>query len=335
MAGPIAPADAAITTADLRRVRQYEPHDLTISVEAGMPWYELERLLAEHRQMVPLDPPFRSGATVGGVVAANCSGPRRRLFGTARDVVIGMTFATLEGKLVQSGGMVVKNVAGLDMAKLMIGSFGTLAAIAVVNFKLAPLPVGSRTFLCRFDTPEACFAARDGVLKSVLQPSAIDLLNPAAAELCGQPTRWLLALRAGGQANLLNRYSQELPGYESVEDEAEESFWNMVQEFTPRYLATHPNATVVRLRATLRGLQDCVSALDTPVVARAGTGIAYAHFPEPPSAIDGMIDFAPGSFRESRTLWPNPGSEFETMKRIKAMFDPNNLLNPGRLYGRL
>ena len=97
--------------------------------------------------MVPLDPPFADQATVGGVVAANSSGPRRRLYGTARDMVIGMRFATLEGKLVQSGGMVVKNVAGLDMAKLMIGSFGTLAAIAVVNFKLVPMPEAERSFL--------------------------------------------------------------------------------------------------------------------------------------------------------------------------------------------
>ncbi len=119
---------------------EYEPRDLTISVEAGLPWREFTSLLAANRQMVPLDPPFAADATVGGVVAANSSGPRRRLYGTARDLVIGMRFATLEGKLVQSGGMVVKNVAGLDMAKLMIGSFGTLAAIAVVNFKLLPAP---------------------------------------------------------------------------------------------------------------------------------------------------------------------------------------------------
>src|SRR5207253_4650689 len=92
---------------------------------------------------------FAEQATVGGVVAANSSGPRRRLYGTARDMVIGMTFATLEGKLVQTGGMVVKNVAGLDMGKLMIGSFGTLAAIAVVNFKVHPIPV-TRTFLWNF-----------------------------------------------------------------------------------------------------------------------------------------------------------------------------------------
>ena len=105
--------------------------------------------------------PSRDGATVGGVIAANSSGPRRRLYGTARDLVIGMKFATLEGKLVKSGGMVVKNVAGLDMAKLMIGSFGTLAAIAVVNFKLQPMPEVERSFLLPFDSAAAAIAARN------------------------------------------------------------------------------------------------------------------------------------------------------------------------------
>src|SRR5678816_719386 len=131
----------------MKRVLAYEPRDLTISVEAGIRYSDLTRILAQNRQMVPLDPPFSETATIGGIVNANSSGPRRRLYGTARDLVIGMKFATLEGKLVQSGGMVVKNVAGLDMAKLLIGSLGTLAALAVVNFKLIPKPVGSRTFL--------------------------------------------------------------------------------------------------------------------------------------------------------------------------------------------
>src|SRR5579871_4014239 len=136
MGGPIAPADVSISTQKLNRVLQYEPRDLTISVEAGISYRELSRVLAEHRQMVPLDPAFADRATLGGIVAANVSGPRRRWYGTARDMVIGMTFATLEGKLVQTGGMVVKNVAGLDMGKLMIGSYGTLAAIAVVNLRV-------------------------------------------------------------------------------------------------------------------------------------------------------------------------------------------------------
>src|SRR5580658_6473778 len=157
MGGPAAAADVAISTTALTRVLAYEPNDLTISVEAGLRWSELTRTLAANRQMVPLDPPFAAGATVGGVIAANCSGPRRRLYGTARDLVIGMQFATLEGKLVKSGGMVVKNVAGLDMAKLMIGSFGTLADIASVNFKLTPAPEVERSFLLPY--PSAADAA--------------------------------------------------------------------------------------------------------------------------------------------------------------------------------
>src|ERR1019366_1321111 len=96
MAGPVETADVAVTTLSLRGVLQYEPSDLTISVAAGSSWCEFTAALAENRQMVPLDPPFADGATVGGVISANCSGPRRRLYGTARDLVIGMTFATLE-----------------------------------------------------------------------------------------------------------------------------------------------------------------------------------------------------------------------------------------------
>src|ERR1035441_7847474 len=188
-AGPGNPADMALTTLSMRGVLQYEPRDLTISVTAGLSWCELTHLLAESRQMVPLDPPFADGATVGGVISANCSGPRRRLYGTARDMVIGMTFATLEGKLVKSGGMVVKNVAGLDMAKLMIGSFGTLAAIAVVNFKLQPMPELERSFLLPFDSLAAAIAARNVILKGQLQPAAIDLLNPFAARTDRKSTR--------------------------------------------------------------------------------------------------------------------------------------------------
>src|SRR5690242_13170896 len=110
MGGPLVAADTVISTAGLRRVLQYEPHDLTISVEAGMPFSELQALLGQRKQMIALDPPFSAHASVGGVVASNGSGPMRRGFGTARDLVIGMSFAMLDGKVVSSGGLVVKNV---------------------------------------------------------------------------------------------------------------------------------------------------------------------------------------------------------------------------------
>lgn len=342
MGGPLVQASISIDTTALKRLRQYEPRDLTISVEAGMPWCELEHILAENRQMVPLDPPFLAQATVGGVIAANCSGPRRRLYGTARDVIIGMTFATLEGKLVQSGGMVVKNVAGLDMAKMMVGSFGTLAAIAVVNFKLAPIPSHSRTFVREFPDAASVFASRDGLLKGVLQPAAIDVLNPAASARCGR-SGWLLALRAGGNEALLNRYARELPQFEPLDGGAESTFWTTVQEFTPRYLAQHPGAVMLRVASPLSDMQSLVESLQAAIVARAGTGVAYAHFQDPAAAVDWMtshetssvLQFAPESVKQQYTLWPRTGSDFETMTKIKRMFDPRNLLNPGRLYGRI
>jgi glycolate oxidase FAD binding subunit len=308
LGGALQAADATVSTAAMTRVLKYEPRDLTISVEAGMPFAELERVLAKCNQMLPLDPPVdaeRPGAsTVGGVIAANLSGARRRLYGTARDMIIGMTFATLEGKLVSSGGMVVKNVAGLDMAKLMIGSFGTLAAIATVNFKVFPAPVESRTFAMEFTTAAEAFAERDRILRSVLQPSAIDVVN--------WPSGFRLLVHAGGNAAVLDRYARELPRAHVCD----ESVWQEIREFTPRFLAQHARGGVVPISTPLMGMLEVASKLDEPFIARAGSGVIYAHYAENPPAIAVHGDFT-------------------TMLKVKEMFDPEHLLNRGRLYGRI
>jgi glycolate oxidase FAD binding subunit len=348
MAGPIEPADVGITTTALQRVIEYEPRDLTISVEAGLPWRELRQVLAANRQMVPLDPPFGEGATVGGVIAANSSGPRRRLFGTARDLVIGMQFATLEGKLVQSGGMVVKNVAGLDMLKLMIGSFGTLAAIAVVNFKLLPLPEVERSFLLRFDGAAAAMAARNRVLQSQLQPAAIDLLNPAAGATLGTRA-WLLALRAAGNPAAIERYEREftlLGDGMAYDNGPQETLWTYVENFTPEFLALHPEGAVVRASCTLKEVESIMASFDGPAVARAGSGVCCGYFEQTDAAVawlsqavgrgwKAVIEYAPDRQRQSMDLWPAPGKDFGIMQRVKNLFDPSNLLNRGRLYRRI
>ena len=345
MAGAVEPADVAVTTMSLRGVLQYEPRDLTISVAAGVSWCEFTHLLAENRQMVPLDPPFADGATVGGVISANCSGPRRRLYGTGRDLVIGMEFATLEGKLVKSGGMVVKNVAGLDMAKLMIGSFGTLAAITVVNFKLQPMPEVERSFLLPFDSAAAAIAARNVILKGQLQPSAIDLLNPAAARTLGN-SRWLLALRAGGNAAAVERYEQEFADFTDAlafEQERQQTLWRHVENFTPQFLAANQDGAVIRASCTLKDTEAVTESFPGPAVARAGSGVCYGYFERAQAAADwlagtqpsgckAVIEFAPEESRRRLDLWPSPGGDFEIMKRVKHLFDPGNLLNRGRLY---
>jgi glycolate oxidase FAD binding subunit len=347
MAGPVACADETITTAALRRVLEYEPRDLTISVEAGLPWRDLTALLRQNRQMAPLDPPFAAQATVGGVVASNSSGPRRRLYGTARDMVIGMRFVTPARKIVQSGGMVVKNVAGLDMAKLMIGSFGTLAAIVVVNFKLQPMPEVERTILLSFADGKAAFEARARLLTGVLQPAAIDLFNPPAA-IHGSPA-WILAVRAAGNQASVDRYQRELAAFgesQALEGAPHEEFWRRVEDFTPRFLAAHPDGAVVRVSSTLMDLEKCMAPLAVPAVARAGSGVCYLYFDETGAAaryladaaglsLKAVIEFAPEARKSQLELWPAPGADFEIMRRLKALFDPSNVLNRGRLYHRL
>jgi len=313
LGGPVSRSDATVSTAAMRRLLQYDPRDLTISVEAGMPFAELERILAEHRQMLPLDPPWRAQSTVGGVVAANLSGPRRRLYGTARDMIIGMTFATLEGRLVQSGGMVVKNVAGLDMAKLLVGSFGTLAAIAVVNFKVFPTPAASRTFVSEFATAAEAFAERDRILASVLQPSAIDIVNWPPGGLSA--SRFRLFIRAQGNTAVLDRFARALPAAAV----ADESVWDEIHEFTPRFLGEHAGGAVVPMSMKLSEMAGAMSRLSDekiPAIARAGSGSLIAHY---------SADAPPAP-------WPG---DFATMERVKHMFDPDRLLNRGRLYGRI
>jgi glycolate oxidase FAD binding subunit len=348
MGGPVEPADETITTAGLRRVHQYEPHDLTISVEAGLPWRDLSRILSEHRQMVPLDPPFSEGATVGGVVASNSSGPRRRLYGSARDHVIGMYLATLEGKLVQTGGMVVKNVAGLDIAKLMIGSFGTLAAIAVVNFKVIPAPEAERSFLLPFASLAKAIAARNLILNSPLQPSAIDLLNPAAGATLGNRA-WLLAVRVGGNPAVIDRCEKELSRFAEAlafDKERQEVLWRHIENFTLQFLDKAPDGTVVRASCTLKVLEEVVESFDGPAVARAGSGVCYGYFEYSVAAAawiaaavqrgwKAVVEFSPEGKKYELDLWPAPGGDLELMRRVKSLFDPKNYLNRGRLYGRI
>jgi glycolate oxidase FAD binding subunit len=333
MGGPAGDEGVRLSTARMTRIVQYEPRDLTISVEPGIRWRDLAAQLAAHRQTVPLDPPFYEEATVGGVIAVNNSGPRRRLYGTARDHVIGMQFATLTGRLVDSGGMVVKNVAGLDMAKLMIGSFGTLAVITRVNFKLTPLPQNAETFVVASDTLEAAIKRRNAILGGVLQPSALDLLNPAAAELAGF-NGWCLLLEAIGSRAVLDRYRKELGATLATSD-----LWARIREFTPRFLQQCQDGVVVRYSTTLQSMKDVLGKLDAPAITRAGSGVIYGYFQNVEEyrtcALQGTVEFAPAAAKQGLELWPDPGSSFPLMKRIKHMFDPDNLLNEGRLYGRI
>jgi glycolate oxidase FAD binding subunit len=350
MAGPLQPADVLLSTRNLRKILLYEPRDLTVSVEAGCRFSELQAELARNRQMVALDPPFSGEASIGGIVASNSSGPLRRAYGTARDLVIGMKFATLEGQLVQTGGMVVKNVAGLDMGKIMIGSFGTLAAITSLNFRLHSLPEATETYLYSRPELEQALEKRSCILKSAFEPVAIDLLSPAAA-LRLSLRGYVLAVRVAGRENLLVRYRSEFSEAERLAGPEEPAFWRRIQEFTPDFLAEHREGVVARVSTTVQGIGSLPRTVSGAFVARAAAGVSYFYFGSWSAAapwwrkveeqgLTAVIEHAPEDIRTTENLWSGPRTAandeaFVMMEKVKRMFDPNSLLNRKRLYGRI
>jgi len=353
MAGRVESPEVRISTARMRRILQYEPRDLTVSVEAGLPFAELNAQLAKNGQTIPLDGPWSETATVGGMVAANISGARRRRYGSARDMVIGMTFATLEGKLVETGGMVVKNVAGLDIAKLMIGSFGTLAAIASVNFRVTARPEITRTMLFACDNLESALEICGRVLTGVLNPAAVEILNPVLAAQLGLKNLHV-AIQFGGSPAVIARSVKEVERFgtgKSLSGEEEQRFWQSLAQLTPRFLEKFRDGAVVRVSAKLADCGEALRSVDGPGVAHAGTGVVHGWFTRPDAASrwlatalkrgwKGVIEFSGEGARPGLTLWPDTlapksGGDFAIMKEIKRMFDPEGLLNRGRLFNQI
>jgi FAD/FMN-containing dehydrogenase len=167
-----------VTTEALDRILEHEAGDLTCTVEPGVRLSALQAALARHGQRLSLDPP--GDPTIGRLVAENLSGPLRHRFGAPRDLVLGVTLVLGDGTIASSGGKVVKNVAGYDLARLVCGSRGRLAFIARASFRLHPLPRAARTLVAEPGDVPAAVAA---LLGSQLQPSALDVLHPGRVVL--------------------------------------------------------------------------------------------------------------------------------------------------------
>src|SRR5205814_1536605 len=171
--------------------------------------------------------PNASTATIGGVLATNAHGPMKMGFGGVRDYCLGIHFVTGDGKIAKGGGKVVKNVAGYDLMKLLIGSYGSLGVITSANFKVFPAPQQTVTLICHFGTLVEAIALRDSVLKSPLSPLACEIINPAALEYLHESEPrdpddwapdasprsaacWKLALRFAGSDRVLSRIRSDL-----------------------------------------------------------------------------------------------------------------------------
>ena len=256
--------DLAIDLTRLNRVLAYDPADLTLSVEAGMPIAQLQHILAGQRQFLPLDPPFTADATLGGILATNSTGPLRHAYGTARDFVLGMEFVTGHAARTKSGGRVVKNVAGYDLHKLMIGALGTLGIITSVNFKTFPLPRATATFIAFFGHADEALALRRRIAQSPLQPRAVEMIDPRAARILAPERRrlsatgWSVVVAVGGNERVVERHAADLSrimqeehatSFVALSGEEEAALWERIREFPRLAMEFSPAATILKMTA--------------------------------------------------------------------------------------
>jgi glycolate oxidase FAD binding subunit len=347
--------DLALETTGLNKIIEYEPADLTVTVEAGLRFAELQKILGEQGQFLALDPPAQSGATIGGLIATNASGPLRFSSGTARDLVLGVRVANPDGTLTRAGGRVVKNVAGYDLNKLYIGSLGTLGIIVELSFKLAPIPPSTATIVGQFADLNGARAALGIVVRSPLSPLAVELLGPGAAASAGLPAAHSVVLRVGGYPQAVERQVRDLSALFTQQGgqhvEARDSVW---EDLARIRVEAQRRDVLVKAAAPIAASTALVDMLEkrlpNPIVwSHAGNGVAFA-------ACDGLSDAStlleirravtnlgenaslviqrcPTELKRAVDVWGEVGSSLALMRALKQKLDPKNTLNPGRYVG--
>jgi glycolate oxidase FAD binding subunit len=244
--------DVVLSTGRLDRMLEHEAGDLTAIVEAGMRLGDLDALLAAHGQMLALDPP--GNPTIGGCIAANLSGPRRHRYGTARDLVIGVTVVLADGTIASSGGKVVKNVAGYDLGKLFCGSEGRLGLIARVALRLHPRPDTARTLVVPVASAVDAGEEARAILRAPLAASAVDLLWPGR----------LSVLFEGGRRGVDEQFDLACALVGGGEDDG--AVWEQV--------ASRQASSLGRLLFRPGELVQTLAVVDEAVV-RVSAGVAY------------------------------------------------------------
>jgi glycolate oxidase FAD binding subunit len=310
--------DIVLETRRLTALEHYDPGDLTLGAGAGMTLAALDAELAAHQQFLPVESAHAERETVGGLLAAAASSPLRHGYGGLRDYCIGVHFVTGDGRIAKGGGRVVKNVAGYDLMKLLIGSYGTLGVLVSANFKVFPRPRQTATFACDFASAEEAVAFRDRLLRSALSPICLELVSPRAEEYLREapPPRnvddlhpaatvklaagvWRVLLRAAGSDAVLARYLRELGSAVSQEmaGDAEAAFWRQFLRFEDAVLVRHHNAMLVHVSLSLSAVAGALAAAERALdnnflpaaVGRFGAGsLEIAFLPllvDPPSAM--------------------------------------------------
>ncbi|TDL33143.1 FAD-binding oxidoreductase [Jeotgalibacillus sp. S-D1] len=363
-------ADILLSMKRYTGVTEHEAGDMTLSVKAGTTFKEIQEFLSKYKQQVSLDPAWSDFATIGGIVAANESGPKRLGYGSSRDVVIGLRNVYPDGTIIRSGGKVVKNVAGYDMNKLFVGAMGTLGIISEVTVKLRPLPKYESLILLSFEEKhlDGLRKFSKELLDSSLEPVALELLNPSLSKKLIGESSYTLVIAFEDVENAVH-YQEEavkalLPSDIKMRVAAQkeaQKFWQLFYTISPNGAIGDTekiaalkigviNLTILDVIKESHYLQESFQ-LEVDAHGGVGHGLGQLILKGKSEDLTGAIyhirDFVqkdggyavvkhlPLALRKKVNVWGDKPSYFFLLEGIKSKIDPNKTLNPKRFIGGL
>ncbi len=358
LGNPIERFDIALGTSELDAILDYEPVDLVLSVQAGARFADVQAVLAENGQHLPVETAWPERATIGGMIATARSGPRRLASGSLRDLLIGMSVAHPSGTVTKCGGMVVKNVSGYDLPRVYHGSLGTLGVIVSANFKVVPKP---RAELTRISEPVSLDTALEMV--ALLQAKGPPVV---ALELVRVERDWRVAVRLEGREGAVEALATMIgailgdDGAEWLMDDASRQWW---QAYIDEQAAVDAETLTIRCSVRPRETGDLARAIDWTFIehgildsrAWVSPGLGMVLVAAPSSAGgDGLtprgiallrtlterathtvVLAAPLSLKRDIDIWGPAPETLDLMQALKRQFDPSRVLNPGRFVGRI
>ena len=354
--------DAALTTRRLDRIVAHEAGDMTVTAEAGVRLSALARVLAAEGQWLPLDPARADDMTVGGLIAADRSGPLRFAHGKVREWLIGLRVVTADGALIRGGGRVVKNVAGYDLPKLFAGSFGSLGVIVEATFKVRPLPQCEALFTWPAATLAEALAHAATVSGSSVFPVLIEAVNEPAAESLGLDAGPCLVIGCAGAPAHIDEQERrvgQLSGGAArrVSDERMQGLRRALSDFSQpaaeEAVVARVSALPTVLAALLPEVETAAAAqrIVAEIAAHAGSGVAWCQLLDAPS-MDALAEFSgwvraagrargawiifeglPAPLRGRIDPWGFDAPALRLMAGVKRALDPTGVFSPGRFVG--
>jgi glycolate oxidase FAD binding subunit len=372
LGNPPSRLDVVVLLDRLTRIVEFDDANLNVSAEAGVRLSRLQAVLNEKQEFLPLDPAQSDSVTVGGLVQTNASGPGRQLYGSVRDWVLGLRVVLPSGERIRCGGKVIKNVSGYDMNKLLIGSLGTMGIVTEATFKLLPVPATRATVIGVFEHLPQVAAVVTRTLESFLIPEALEALDPRALESVAtglEPASgYGLAVSLAGSRETVERQVRDFTklfaeGHAiasgTVDTARAESAWRAIRDV---HAPLKGPGVVVKIAVPIGKTLDLFGAAEElmrrtgcrgAVTAHAGSGIVRAGYeleagtPLEPlgnalaalrgeaEAAEGslVLEAAPAALKRSLGAWGKARDGFAVTRALKAQFDPEAVMNPGRFVG--